>query len=84
MSSWEWWSSARCAAFFDVPVRQFRERMAVVPGFPDAFRPGATGNPRWRSDEVREWSLREHERQAGRLRAAAESRRGAMSDAASR
>lgn len=50
-------------------ARQFRERIALLPGFPDPLRIGGAGHPRWRQDELAEWAERERQRANGRVTA---------------
>lgn len=62
--NWQWWNAAQCAEFLGVCTRQFRERTCKAAGFPVPFRADGKGHPRWRSDEIREWSDRSRQSRA--------------------
>jgi predicted DNA-binding transcriptional regulator AlpA len=51
-------TAAECAAKLRIGVRHFRERYCFEHDFPAAFRPGGTGRPLWREDEVNAWIVR--------------------------
>lgn len=53
-----WLGTAKVAEKIDATPRQVRERFAVLPDFPKPSRPGGTGHPKWREDEIDEWMER--------------------------
>lgn len=54
------WSTADCAAYLRISESSFQQRVACLPGFPQAIRlpraTGHTGHPRWKAREVIEWA----------------------------
>ena len=62
------WSSADCAAYLRISDTNFGQRVACLPGFPQAIRlpraTGHTGHPRWNAREVVEWAERYQEKRA--------------------
>lgn len=53
--TYRWLNAKEAAAKMQRTPRQFRERIALLPGFPAPFRPGGTGHPLWREDLIDEW-----------------------------
>lgn len=63
-ASVRWASAETMAAMLDMTPRQFAERLACKPGFP---QPSREGHPRWNVAEVHEWMrVRRDERLKGR------------------
>lgn len=62
------WSSEDCAAYLRISKSSFSQRIACLPGFPQAIRlPRADGratHPRWKALEVIEWAEKYQERRA--------------------
>lgn len=62
------WDVVQAAKYFRCCPRQFRERIAVLPGFPPAIRiptpTGGKGQPRWAPEKVRAWALSHQEEAA--------------------
>jgi hypothetical protein len=54
------WSTADIGAYLRRPVQVVRERVVVVPGFPEAIRlpnfGGGKAHPRWKASEVVAWA----------------------------
>lgn len=63
--SYRWLNAKEAAAKMHRTTRVFRERIALLPGFPAPFRPGGTGHPLWREDQIDEWMERGRKAQAG-------------------
>jgi predicted DNA-binding transcriptional regulator AlpA len=49
-----WLTAKEVAEKLRKSTRHFRERIAIKPGFPGAFRPEG-GRPLWREDEIDAW-----------------------------
>ncbi len=73
-----WLNTAGVAERLGTSPRQVRERLALRPGFPVAMRPGGTGHPRWRVDEIDAWA--EEQRTRGGRRCPPRSRDSRSSD----
>lgn len=62
------WSAADCAAYLRISESSFYQRVAPLPGFPQAIRipraDGHKGHPRWKAREVIEWAEQYQERRA--------------------
>lgn len=62
------WSVADCAAYLRISESSFYQRVACMPGFPQAIRiprlDGSRGHPRWKAREVIEWAEGHQERRA--------------------
>ena len=65
MAAVVWLDSAGVAAMLSLAPRQVRERVALLPGFPEPMRITGVGrgpgHPRWRSDEVLAWAERQRQ-----------------------
>jgi hypothetical protein len=53
------WDAGDCAAFFKVCRKHFLRDLRFREGFPKQLHWSLEGRPRWSSDEVKAWALRQ-------------------------